>query len=107
MTVVDAAPPAVSASRARTIVHLSGSIDIFTGEALRRRLSDAVRHSTGTLILDMSRVSFCDSSGLGVLVGVQHRARERGVALALTAPRPHLARLLHLSGLDRSLPIVV
>jgi anti-sigma B factor antagonist len=64
---------------AATIVHLSGEIDIFTSTALRRQLLNALRHSTKLLILDLSQVSFCDSSGLAVLVGIQQRARARGI----------------------------
>ncbi|MDH2426186.1 STAS domain-containing protein [Sphaerisporangium sp. TRM90804] len=107
MIVPDTAPLDATGPRAATTVHLSGRIDIFTSKALRQRLLNAMRDSTSTLIVDVSQVSFCDSSGLGVLVGVQHRARERGITLALTGPRPHLTRLLHASGLDRSLPVVV
>jgi len=42
-----------------------------------------------------------------VLVGVQGRAWARGITLALTGLPPRVARLLHLTGLDRRLPIVV
>ncbi|MFE0151178.1 STAS domain-containing protein [Nonomuraea sp. NPDC059007] len=49
---------------------------------------------------------FCDASGLAVLVGIQHRARPLGITVALTAPRPFMSRLLRMTGLDRSLPVM-
>jgi anti-anti-sigma factor len=105
MIVIDTASPSVADPRP-TIVHLSGEIDIFTSAALRRRLLDALHCSTSRLIIDLSEVSFCDSSGLAVLVGIQHRARPMGITLALTGPRPFMSRLLHVTGLGRGLPMV-
>jgi anti-anti-sigma regulatory factor len=42
-----------------------------------------------------------------VLVGVQGRARARGITLALTGLPPRVAQLLHITGLNRRFPIVV
>ncbi|MEV0148254.1 MULTISPECIES: STAS domain-containing protein [unclassified Nonomuraea] len=89
-----------------TVVHLTGEIDIFTGEALRRRLLRALPYEGGRLVVDVSSVSFCDASGLAVLVDMQRRARQRGVTLALRAPRPQLSRLLRITGLERAFTIV-
>ncbi|MDP4511661.1 STAS domain-containing protein [Nonomuraea turcica] len=88
-----------------TVVRLCGELDIGTGEAVRERLLRALRHSTNLLILDLSGVSFCDAAGLGAVVGVQHRARSLDITLGLAAPRPHLTRVLRLTGLDRSFPM--
>lgn len=85
-----------------TTVHLSGELDMLTSTALNRRLRQALRHSADGLILDLSRMSFCDASGLGVLIDIQNRARSRGIALTLAAPRPSMSRLLRITGLDRS-----
>ncbi|WP_433435428.1 STAS domain-containing protein [Nonomuraea sp. CA-141351] len=107
MTVIDTAPLGVADTSRPTTVHLSGDIDIFTSAALRRQLMDTLHYSTSLLILDLSEVTFCDAGGLGVLVGIQHRARPMGITVALTAPRPFMSRLLHITGLDRGLPMVV
>ncbi|TMR98937.1 STAS domain-containing protein [Nonomuraea basaltis] len=97
---VDAGEPSTP-----TVVELTGEIDIFTSPTLRRRLLAALRQSTDLLILDLSRVTFCDSSGLAVLVGVQRRARSMGITVALTAPRPYMSELLRSTGLDRQFPM--
>ncbi|TDD25474.1 STAS domain-containing protein [Nonomuraea diastatica] len=99
--------PSGDAWPAATVVRLSGDIDIFTSKAMRTQLMDALDSSHELLVLDLSDLEFCDSSGLGVLVGVQRRARSMGVTLALTAPTPHMSRLLRVTGLDRCLPTAV
>lgn len=100
MTVIDVGRPAT-----RTTIHLSGEIDIFTSKALRLRLLNALDRSTSMLVLDLSQVSFCDAGGLGVLVGIQARARAQGITLAMTGLRPNMTRLLAISGLKTHFPI--
>ncbi|WP_061292880.1 STAS domain-containing protein [Herbidospora cretacea] len=83
-----------------TVLHLSGDIDIFTTAALRRQILGALDGSTGSLVLDMSAVTFCGAGGLGVLLHAQRRARAIGVALTLTGVTPRMARLLFITGLE-------
>ncbi|SEH03120.1 anti-sigma B factor antagonist [Nonomuraea solani] len=105
MTALDTAPFDGVTAPAPTLVHLSGDIDIFTTAQLRQRLLNALDHSTDTLVLDLSQVTFCGAGGLGVMIGLQSRARARGITLTLTGLPPHLAGLLRITGLDRRFPI--
>jgi anti-sigma B factor antagonist len=107
MTVIDTAPLAGTRASAPTLVHLSGDIDIFTTARLRQWLINTLDHSTDLLVLDLSRVMFCGADGLSVLVGVQERARRRGITLALTGVPPRMARLLRITGLDHRFPVMV
>ncbi|MEU7914703.1 STAS domain-containing protein [Microbispora bryophytorum] len=84
---------------------MSGEIDIFTSPGLREDLLDVLRYSSGVLVIDLSGVAACDACGLGVLVGIQRRAKAMGITLSLTAARPYLSRLLHITGLDRIIPM--
>ncbi|WP_449060754.1 STAS domain-containing protein [Planomonospora algeriensis] len=88
-----------------TVVALHGEIDIATAPALRRRLLNALQHSTDLLVLDLSAVSFCDAAGLTVLIDVRRRAVASGITVRLAAPRPSVARLLHVTGLDRAFAV--
>ncbi|GLW10389.1 hypothetical protein Misp01_55170 [Microtetraspora sp. NBRC 13810] len=88
-----------------TVVRLDGEIDIFTSPELRERLRRALRDSDGLLVCDLSRVSFVDAGGLAVLVGIQRHARSHGMRFGLTGLRPRMAKLLHVTGLDRSLTV--
>ncbi|MEV4109772.1 STAS domain-containing protein [Nonomuraea sp. NPDC049695] len=105
VTVVDAFPLGRGDPSAPTTVRLSGELDMFTSPALRSRLLDILKSSTSLLILDLSEVSFCDASGLAVMVGIQQRARPMGITVALSSPRPFMSKLLRITGLDRSLPV--
>ena len=90
---------------AGTIARLEGELDIATTPALRERLLGVLGPGVRLLVIDLSGVSFCDVSGLAVLIGTQHRARARGITVRLAAPRPQMAKLLRITGLDQSFTI--
>ena len=90
---------------ARTVVRLCEALDVAAAPALRERLIGLLRPGMRLLVLDLSRVPSCDSAGLAVLIGAQRRARLLGIVLHLAAPSPQVAKLLRLTGLDRSLTI--
>jgi anti-sigma B factor antagonist len=90
---------------ARTVVRVRDALDAAAVPALRERLIGLLRPGMRLLVLDLSRVPSCDSAGLAVLIGAQRRARLFGIVLRLAAPSPPVAKLLRLTGLDRSLII--
>jgi anti-sigma B factor antagonist len=57
------------------------------------------------VIIDLSGVSFCAVSRLALLIGAKRRARLHGLTIALAAPRPNVAKLLRITGLDRAFTI--
>jgi anti-anti-sigma factor len=88
-----------------TIARLEGDLDIVAAPALRQRLLGVLSPGARLLIIDLTEVFFCDVAGLAVLVSAQRRARARGITVRLAAPRPQMAKLLRITGLDRSLTI--
>jgi anti-anti-sigma factor len=84
-----------------TIAMLAGELDIATTPALRERLHSLFSPGVRLLIVDLSGVSFCDVSTLAVLVATQRRARRLGITVRLAGPRPQVARLLRITGLDQ------
>ena len=56
------------------------------------------------LVVDLGQTNFLCSGGLGLLVKLSKRLHDRGGGLALARPRPPLARLLRVVGLDPVLP---
>jgi len=115
MTAVDAAmgPAQVQAEMSEsvlsrpavTIARLDGELDIATTPALRERLLSVFRPGVRLLVIDLSGVSFCDVSTLAVLVATQRRAGRLGIAVRLACPRPQMARLLRITGLDQCFTI--
>ncbi len=86
-----------------TIAELAGELDIASVPELREQLLVLLRPASGRLIIDLSRVTFCDASGLAVLVGTGRRARLLGGFLRLAAVPPEVSRMLRSTGLDRHL----
>lgn len=82
-----------------TICRPIGELDAFTVAQFRQSLSELA--STERLLIDMSRVPFVDSAGLGALIGGIRRTRELGGDVAVACNRPTLVRLLKTTGFDR------
>lgn len=86
-------------------VEVAGDIDIATSSRLRAELEALLERRPGAVVLDLTRVSFCDSSGLSVLVQVNRHCAEAGIDLSL-APSKVLLRALELTGLLPTLKVV-
>ncbi len=69
-----------------TVATLSGELDLLCARVLREQLLSVLGPRASRLVVDLSEVSFCDASGLAVLVGIGRRARLLGGALRLAAP---------------------
>jgi anti-anti-sigma factor len=86
-----------------TIAELTGELDIASAPALRDQLLSLLRPGSSRLVIDLSRVSFCDASGLAVLVNTARRARLLGGFLRLAAVSPQVGQVLNITGLNRHL----
>ena len=89
------------------IVAMTGELDIATAEQAYTYLSDVLdawETDPVPVSVDLSGLTFCDASGLGVLARVARHAREAGRQLTLTAARPSLLKIMRITGLDRSFP---
>lgn len=85
-------------------VVLSGELDIAGVRAVEEAVARALDGRAATLELDLSQLSFLDSSGLRAILDVRDRARERDVALALVPGGPAVQRVFQITGLDEVLP---
>jgi anti-anti-sigma factor len=101
--VTDAARRSTVARRGSgfTVAILSGDLDIVSVPVLREQLLGLLGVHASQLVIDLSGVSFCDASGLAVLVGTARRAGLLGGVLRLAAPAPSVAAALRIGGLDR------
>lgn len=90
--------------RGRTVVELSGELDLFTAPLLRDVLLALDGESRYYLAIEMSALRFLDSSGLGVLVGATKRAVAGGGGLCLVAVPERMLRTLRITGLLRVMP---
>ncbi len=86
----------------RLIVSLSGELDHFCAQSVRRELDALIADRTvRLLVLDMAQLTFMDSSGIGVLLGRYRQMRDRGGAVGVVRMNRPIARLFRMAGLDR------
>ncbi|GHE41401.1 anti-sigma factor antagonist [Streptomyces longispororuber] len=86
------------------VIALSGEFDITTAPAVRARALDLIANGHPDLVADLAGVTFCDSSGLGALVGIWRCAKDADGTLTLAAIPDRLGRLLNVTGMDTFLP---
>jgi len=80
---------------------VAGEIDLYTAPRLHGELVTALAGgSPARIVVDMSGVEFCDSTGMNVLLAAQRRAREGGGDLQLAGPRPAIRKVLQVTGLE-------
>jgi len=95
------------------VVTAAGELDLYGAEPLRAELDRVHEAGAARLIVDLLRVTFLDSSALGVLVGAAKRQRAGGGEIVLVMDDPRTLRVFEVTGLDgvfnleRSLPAAI
>ncbi|WP_461038364.1 STAS domain-containing protein [Streptomyces mayteni] len=90
-----------------TVLRVVGELDLATSPSVRQRVHDAVADGRRHLVLDLSEVLFCDSSGVGVLVAARRLMRSCAGELRLILPArgaedgSHVNRVLAALGVRR------
>ena len=69
-----------------TVLHIRGELDLVTSPAVRQSVHDAVAEGRHDVLLDLSGVVFCDSSGVGVLIASRRLMKSCGGRLRLILP---------------------
>ncbi len=90
---------------AALIFRLQGALDLATAPSVRAALLAAVEEGKREIIVELSRVAFLDSTGLGALVGAHRSAMENGGRVRLVVNAGPIARLLDITGLIRVLNV--
>jgi anti-sigma B factor antagonist len=104
MDMDDELPVVVRRERGAVSAALTGDVDMPAVPQLRERLF-GLASGGEPLIVDLNRVTFIDSAGLGVLVGTARRAAEHGGSLHAVCSQPQACKLLWLAGVDRRIPL--
>jgi anti-sigma B factor antagonist len=81
-------------------VPISGDMDLTSATGCADRIGEALGTGPSRLALDLSGVTFIDSTGLGVLIGTRNDCLRRGIALELRDPSESVCRLLTITGLS-------
>ena len=89
-----------------TIMSVLGEIDLYTAPTLQSQLTSALAPGQVKLIVDMSGVDFCDSTGINVLLAAHRQAIERGGELQLASPGSATRKVLQVTGLESVFTVV-
>ncbi|MFG2989381.1 STAS domain-containing protein [Streptomyces sp. NPDC048257] len=95
---------AVEAVDGAVVLVLAGELDHDTAQPLRDAL-DAALTPGGRLLVDLTALGFCDSTGLNVLLNNRLAAREAGATLELVGLRGPVARMFRITGADGVFPV--
>ncbi len=82
------------------IVSFGGELDISSAARVEGELARVEADAPAVLVLDLSGLSFMDSTGLRLVVGADHRARERGGRLAVVRGSDAVQRVFRITRLE-------
>ncbi len=99
-----AEPVQLELSRQGQVIRVAGELDIATAEKAYSYISGIIDGGAAPVTVDLSGLTFCDASGLGVLARIARHAKQAGRQLKLSSARPSLLKLMRLTGLDVSFP---
>ncbi len=85
----------------RTVIEVGGEIDVYTAPKLRERIIELVDEGQYHLVVDLEKVEFLDSTGLGVLVGGLKRVRGHDGSLQLVCTQERLLKIFRITGLSK------
>ncbi|MET7936617.1 STAS domain-containing protein [Streptomyces sp. NPDC005322] len=78
----------------------AGELDHHTAEVLREPLEKCVEAGRVRLVVDCSKLEFCDSTGLNVLLGARLKAEAEGGGVHLAGMQPIVARVFEITGAE-------
>jgi anti-sigma B factor antagonist len=82
-----------------TVISVGGELDLETAPQLQDQISTLMEQGVQRFVIDLSGVTFCDSTGLSVFVRTKNTSDETGGDIRLASPQPGVRRILQISGL--------
>lgn len=87
------------------VLVLAGEIDMHTAPGLRDRLFTLIEEDERLpLVVDLTDVTFCDSTGVNIAVAARKQAVRRGVMFAFVGLRGRVHRVFQITGMHRLIP---
>lgn len=88
------------------VVTVEGELDGACAAEFVRSLVDMLETSPPAMALSLDGLNYLDSRGLGAIITVFYRARERQSKFALIVRNPDIRRVLRITGIDRLIPLL-
>ncbi|MFF2433169.1 STAS domain-containing protein [Streptomyces sp. NPDC058107] len=92
------------ATPAGPIMELSGELDRHTASDVRAALLELDLGAGQQLVLDLGRLTFCDSTGITVLIAARNHALAADAAIVLAAVPDRVSRIFRIVGLEQVFP---
>ena len=83
------------------IIEVGGEVDVYTAPKLREAIVTAIDAGHTKLVIDVQKVDFLDSTGLGVLVGALKKVRAEGGSLDIVCTQERILKIFQITGLDK------
>ncbi len=83
------------------IIEVGGEVDVYTAPRLREAIVAAIDAGHTRLVVDVEKVEFLDSTGLGVLVGALKKVRADGGTLDIVCTQERILKIFDITGLDK------
>ena len=87
------------------VVDVEGEVDVFTAPKLREQIIGLLTAGNDRIVVNLEKVDFMDSTGLGVLVGGLKRVKEKDGSLAIAGAHGTVLRVLSVTGLNSVFPL--
>jgi stage II sporulation protein AA (anti-sigma F factor antagonist) len=92
--------------RNTVVVRTEGELDMLVAERLRQEVDEILsQKGVKNLILNLEKVTFIDSSGLGVIIGRYKKVSSTGGRMYIVGVQPQVEKILQFSGINRLISI--
>jgi anti-sigma B factor antagonist len=95
----------VSEQGATLVLRIGGELDAASCKTIEPTMTAAIA-SAGAVIVDLGDLTFCDSSGVGLLIGSHTKAVASGTALSIRNVRPPVRRIFEITNLDDVIELI-
>jgi anti-sigma B factor antagonist len=99
--------PGGAESESLAVIAVEGKLVLGAAvSSLHEKLNQSLRTSARNIVIDLSRVSYIDSAGIGALALAFFNAKNSGRSLKLASPQPNVKEAIGITRLDTVIPIV-
>ena len=82
-------------------VDITGELDVSTADKLKKELNQMLDKSILSINLNMEKLEYIDSTGLGVLIGVLKRIKVEEKEITIQKPKNNIKKIFSITGLDK------
>ncbi len=86
------------------VLVLAGEIDMHTAPQLRVEIFELIEERRQPLVVDLTEISFCDSTGVNIAAAARKHAARHGVTFAFVGLNARVDRVFRMTGMDRLIP---